>query len=152
MQHLEGIGWHSVSTGGEQGEPHVDLQPCLLQVLKFNVTVFAISLHFRSIFVEHTQEVDVGGIPTFEFAVPKGELMQLELDVQFSLQQMGRTSTSQSTCAPAKAWPTITGKTHTTQKGLASKEPPLTPTPLTSRIALRKSPRDALMESRISTM
>ena len=40
--------------------------------------------------MEHTQEVDVGGIPTFEFAVPKGELLQFELDFQFPPNRLGK--------------------------------------------------------------
>ena len=40
LQYLEGNGWHSVSPGGEQGEPLVDLQPCPLQVFPLSIRQF----------------------------------------------------------------------------------------------------------------
>ena len=65
---------------------------------------------------------------------------------------MGQTSTSQSTCAPARAWLTTTWQTGTTMTAPASRELHRIRTLLTSPLVLLRSQRAALMASKTSIM
>ena len=147
------------------GSAHLDT------ILIYCSYTYACSCFCRSIFVEHTQEVDVEGEEKFSkqrgafpsqicFRHPHlgiccAQRWAVAIGARFSslpYKQMEQTSTSPSTFAPAKVYQNTAEVTRTTPTHLASQDPHLILTLLISQIASHQSPRDVSTESRTSIM